>query len=545
MINLDLTDAYLTVPIHPDSRKFLRFLLGNKTYEFTAMPFGLNLAPWLFTKVMKPLVAALRSQGVRLIIYLDDILIIASSVEVLNSHKKRAIDLLESLGFIINYKKSNITPSQQIVFLGMLVDSMLMQFILPLRKSMRIQKQCRLLLSTRSPTIRHLSRVLGLLESCRPAVLFAPLHYRQLQTLQIEALQRWSNYNTPVELTTTAKADLLWWITALQKQQGSRIVPPTADLTIFSDASKQGWGASWGQVRTGGSWSKDESKDHINILELRAAYFALKSFLPSQTNKVICLKMDNTTAISYLNKMGGTHCPQLLHLTLEIWDWCEKRKLFLLAQHIPGKINVEADAESRIKRDLNDWKIHPAVIAPLIRHCTVDLFASRLTHQLKRYVSWRPDPNAIHIDAFTLNWSNLMAYAFPPFCLIPAVLHKVKREHATIVLVAPLWTAQPWWPLLIELLVDYPIYLGNNPKLLQEASSPGMIHPLFPSLKLAVWKISGNITQQWEFQKKLLNSSATALRAQPPKHIMFPRLSRVAGVRKGKVIPFYVQCLTF
>ena len=79
MINLDLTDAYLTVPMHPDSRKFLRFLLGDKTYEFTAMPFGLNVAPRLFTKIMKPVVASLRSQGVRLIIYLDDILIIAST----------------------------------------------------------------------------------------------------------------------------------------------------------------------------------------------------------------------------------------------------------------------------------------------------------------------------------------------------------------------------------------------------------------------------------------------------------------------------------
>jgi hypothetical protein len=174
--------------------------------------------------------------------------------------------------------------------------------------------------------------------------------------------------------------------------------------------------------------------------------------------------MDKTT-VSYLNNMGGTHCPQLLHLAMEIWDWCEKRNLFLLAQHIPGKTNVEADTESRVKRDLNDWMLHPTVIAPLIRHCTVDLFASRLSHQLRRYVSWRPDPNAMHSDAFTLDWSNLTAYAFPPFSLdlIPALLHKAKREQATLVLVAPLWTTQPWWPLLIELLVDYPNYYRRCP----------------------------------------------------------------------------------
>jgi hypothetical protein len=178
--------------------------------------------------------------------------------------------------------------------------------------------------------------------------------------------------------------------------------------------------------------------------------------------------------------MGGTHCPKLLHLPLEVWEWCEKRNIFLLPQHIPGKTNVEVDAESRVKRDLNGWRIHPKVIAPLIRYCTVDLFASRLTHQLKQYVSWRSDANAMHIDAFTMDWSNLVAHAFPPFSLLPAVLHKANKEGATLVLVAPLWTAQPWWPLLIELIVDYPIYLGNDPKLLQDVSNKGAIHPLFP-----------------------------------------------------------------
>ncbi len=166
-------------------------------------------------------------------------------------------------------------------------------------KSVQIQKDCSLLLNTPNPTIRHLSRVLGLLESCRPAVWSAPLHYRQIQTLQITALQRWSNYDTLVVLTPAAKSDLLWWITALHTQQGSHIIPPIADLTTASDASKQGWGASWGTKRSGGVWSKEESQDHINILELRAAFFALKSFLSNQTNRVICLKMDNTTAVSY------------------------------------------------------------------------------------------------------------------------------------------------------------------------------------------------------------------------------------------------------
>jgi hypothetical protein len=115
MINLDLTDVYQTVPIHRVFQKFLRFLSGHETYQFTAMPFGLDIAPKVVTKIMKLVVASLRSQGVLLIIFRDDILTIVSSVEILNLHKNLAIDLLVSLGFLImilNYKKSNLIPFQ-------------------------------------------------------------------------------------------------------------------------------------------------------------------------------------------------------------------------------------------------------------------------------------------------------------------------------------------------------------------------------------------------------------------------------------------------
>ena len=64
-----------------------------------------------------------------------------------------------------------------------------------------------------------------------------------------------------------------------------------------------------------------------------------------------------------------------------------------------------------------------------------------------------------------------------------------------------------------------------------------------PSFSIS--EVSRNVTKQWEFHKKLSNSSATTPRAQPPKHTMFPGLSGVAGVRRGKVIPYHVQCLTF
>ena len=233
MINIDLTDAYLTVPMHPDSQKFLRFLWQGQSYQFVTMPFGLNVAPRAFTKLMKPVIAWLRGQGVRMIIFLDDILLLAPTVETMNQHTRMTISLLESLGFLINYKKSTLVPTQRILFLGMLIDSTTMEFILPTEKSENIQRECRNLLKTQQPSIRQISRVLGLLEFTRPAIWSAPLHYRHIQLLQIESLRRTCDFDTQVNLSKEAKLDLIWWTNNLPSLGGSPILPPTADLTIF------------------------------------------------------------------------------------------------------------------------------------------------------------------------------------------------------------------------------------------------------------------------------------------------------------------------
>ncbi len=76
MVKLDLKDAYLQVPIHPAHHQFLRFQWEGTTYHFQCLPFGLTSAPRVFTKIMRPVVSFLRQVGIRLLIYLDDMLIL-------------------------------------------------------------------------------------------------------------------------------------------------------------------------------------------------------------------------------------------------------------------------------------------------------------------------------------------------------------------------------------------------------------------------------------------------------------------------------------
>ncbi|KZR99751.1 Uncharacterized protein APZ42_004269, partial [Daphnia magna] len=81
MVKLDLKDAYLTVPVCPSHQKFLRFQWKGRLFQFTCLAFGLAPAPRIFTKILKVVVGFLRKKGLRLIIYLDDILILNVSEE--------------------------------------------------------------------------------------------------------------------------------------------------------------------------------------------------------------------------------------------------------------------------------------------------------------------------------------------------------------------------------------------------------------------------------------------------------------------------------
>ena len=127
MVSLDLKDAYLQVPMHPESRKFLRFMVGGKVYQFKVLCFGLSTAPQVFTRVMAPVSAILHRTGVRLRRYLDDWLLQASSREQVLLALKTVLRLCRSLGIVVNWEKSQVIPTQRMVYLGVILDSYLFQ----------------------------------------------------------------------------------------------------------------------------------------------------------------------------------------------------------------------------------------------------------------------------------------------------------------------------------------------------------------------------------------------------------------------------------
>jgi hypothetical protein len=139
-----------------------------------------------------------------------------------------------------------------------------------------------------------------------------------------------------VSLTEPAKADLVWWATHLKLCNGKSFFPGNPDLIIFSDASLTGWGAVCDGSRSKGPWTSADAERHINELELLAAYFSLQAFANSSKNISIQLFLDNSTAVAYINKCGGTHSKALSIPAAQIIHWCEARSIQILASHLPG-----------------------------------------------------------------------------------------------------------------------------------------------------------------------------------------------------------------
>jgi hypothetical protein len=116
--SLDLTDGYFHIPISPKFRKFLRFVWEDGVYAFKRMPFGLSTAPLVFTRIFQAVIAHLHSQSIFIHSYLDDSLLKNMSQFLLRDCTHFVIGLLLKLGFLISWKKSELVPSQDFIFLG-------------------------------------------------------------------------------------------------------------------------------------------------------------------------------------------------------------------------------------------------------------------------------------------------------------------------------------------------------------------------------------------------------------------------------------------
>lgn len=509
---LDLKDAYLHILINQKDRKFLRFKVAGKAFQFRVLPFGLSSSPRVFTKVLAPIAAIIREKGIHVYPYLDDILIRSPSRDKLITDIACVKQTLLEAGFIINLKKSHLVPSQNLIFLGAHIRSDKACVQLPVEKhATLLDLIAQFRVGEPQPARKFLS-LLGLMGYMIPMVKFCRLFRRPIQLYLFQYwLGKRRNWDELVPVLPSLLGHLQWWVDPQNVFQGCPLVRPEPEQVVTTDASTlRGWGGHMGNMEVQGCWEPHFRAYHINVLELEAVSRSLRHFQKFLEGKVVLVRSDSSTVVSYLNKEGGTRSRTLCERTIQLLLWAKDNKISIRAEFVPGKSNSRADKLSREFVSQLEWRLKPQVVQQvfnLLGFPWIDLFASQENAQLPVYCSRTPEEGAYQVDCMSMTWQGLFGYAFPPLCLIPPVLQKVVRFRATIILIAPMWSRRSWYSTLLELLADMPLVLPTPPDLLSQQEGK-LHHPNPEKLNLLAWRVSGVASEREAFRRMLSEHSS-------------------------------------
>ena len=347
MASIDLRDAYYTIPVARDHQQYLTFSWKGVYYCYTCLPNGYSQALYIFTKLLKVPFGYLRKQGHSSVVYIDDTYLQGDTPRLCHNNVWDTEKLLWDLGFHLHTNKSLRIPSQRLEFLGFILDSNAMTVTLTDKCKQNILDMCKVLLQQPCQTTKSIAALVGCFIAALPGVKYGALFYRRLEQYKKKCL-----------LAEDALVDMKWW--SINVEGASKFIHPSpVALTLYADASLEGWGGTNSFSDIGGRWSVSELPTHINTLELLAAKFVLQSFGKDSSGCHIKLMLDNMTAVS--NKMDGTHSLDCQLVAREIWLWAKERNIWLSADHIAASDNIIADFKSRNFKEKTEWKLSPDV----------------------------------------------------------------------------------------------------------------------------------------------------------------------------------------
>ena len=179
--SIDLKDAYFHVAIIPKHRKYLRFSFQGIPYQYNRLPFGYSLAPCTFSKCVETALQPLHRGGMRMLFYLDDLLLLARSREEVALQTVQLVSHLSKLGFLINWKKSCPLPSQSIIYLGVELNSARMRARLSQQRVEALTALLRRVTPRSVVTALSVMQLLGMMAAGHVVIPLGVLHMRRLQ----------------------------------------------------------------------------------------------------------------------------------------------------------------------------------------------------------------------------------------------------------------------------------------------------------------------------------------------------------------------------
>lgn len=469
LITLDISNGFHHIPIAEQDRDKLGIFFRGRYYRWKVAPFGLSISPLLFCKTVRPVVQYLRAQGLRIVAYVDDF-ILMSTPALMNEQKMLLLQTLENLGWIINLEKSSLNPETSKEYIGYKITTEGQPLLkIPNTRIRKLKRSLVGVLQKTHATARLLARIAGQCIAMTKAIIPGKLLLRNLYRL-IAKKQTWDDL---LEIDQATRQDLIWWKEAVHTWNGTPITVGHIDCQIETDASESGWGAVLGDQTAAGFWNVRLSRKHSNYREMMAILLALKTFKSIQGKSVQVLT-DNISAVAYINHLGGPS-KELTQLASAIWTEAHNRSMTVTAKHLAGVNNVAADQLSRLS-DKYEWKLHPRLFAYIDKSWgphTIDRFATLANAQLRAFNSLYAEPFTTGVDALAqTDWAENNNFVNAPFRLIPQILDLVQTQKAAATIIAPLWRAQPWFQRLQNLSICPPLKLPKHNAYLPHRTKP-------------------------------------------------------------------------
>jgi transcriptional regulator of met regulon len=456
---IDLKHAYFHLGIAEELKPYICIQVQEKVFQFQAACFGMSTLPQAWQSVMKVFLKKWRKAGILSWIYLDDILVVGNSPKAVQKHLDIMLQDLELSGMVVNKKKSQLVPSQQVEHLGFSVDFKSGHLQVPKEKMRTIRKELGKLLTHSEMTTRKMAAILGSTRSFLMAMPFLRAFTDQL--VQFVCQQEKQGWDRKLPIPQALKDQVKEMGLLMEKWKGRTFQGKIPVRELHSDSSQEAWAGvdvTSGQItQMVQEFWRDKKGLHINVKELEAAINTVKSL--AKPGEHVLLKVDNSVTFSYLTK-GGGRIPSLNQQVRPFIKWCLKNGVTFQVQQVKSAEDL-ADGPSRWQQDRGDYtmdrNLFKCLLKKLRHHVQpkVDFFASPGNHQLKKFVSRFPHWEAVEVDALKCPLSNFChCYANPPWKIISKWLHRLRENpHMVCMMITPFWVSSPWWPLLLKLHV--------------------------------------------------------------------------------------------
>lgn len=353
---------------------------------------------------------------------------------------------------------------------------------------------------------RTLARLLGMLQSFKIAIPLVAAATKALYACVAHLPhndQGWLDYGAVAELTPAAVLECKFWYNRIVVWNGAAVRPRTVSRVLYTDGSGQGFGGVIHRVQSrvmepalqldAGFWEDAVPKDSVHT-ELLGLWRELVLGGGELVGQTVLHRTDSISSYQIIRK-GGSKSRVLDDITKRVLVYLAAHGIHLAVEYVGADVIIKSgDALSRMK-DETDCKLNLGVFDSLwktfgrfdVDRCATGSSVQSIEGVQLPYWSLWADGMAAGVDAMAADWRGVLNYAFPPVHMVGEVLQLVAEQGAKVVLIAPKWPSQWWWPQfesmakitaeLGSLLTEGPLFLSTRGNRLSHPLGKGYKHP--------------------------------------------------------------------